>query len=158
MQSGKIKNFGIMVGLIVGIEGLGILSSLLAGDIKAVYHDLALPPFSPPDVAFGIIWPILYLLIAISGYLIYRSAHSLRTPNLIIFYSQLLLNFIWSIIFFNGNLYWIGLIIILMMDLLVGICMAQFYSVSKAAGILLIPYFLWLCFATYLTLGVALLN
>lgn len=71
---------------------------------------------------------------------------------------QLLLNFIWSIIFFSQSAYWWGLVIIIVLDLVVLLCILQFYRSSRLAAILMVPYLVWICFATYLTLGVALLN
>ena len=87
---------------IVVVEAIGSLSAWLAGDIKAVYNGLNLPVLSPPDGLFGIVWPILYALIAIAGYLVFQQAttHRDRLMDATLFGIQLLLNFIWSIIFF----------------------------------------------------------
>lgn len=96
---------------IVVVEAIGSLSAWLAGDIKAVYNGLNLPVLSPPDGLFGIVWPILYALIAIAGYLVFQQAttHRDRLMDATLFGIQLLLNFIWSIIFFSQSAYWWGL-------------------------------------------------
>ena len=135
---------------IVSIQIIGSLSALFAGDIKNIYNHLSLPPLSPPNYLFGIVWPVLYALIAISGYLIYRSSYSKhdKTMNY----------FIWSIVFFNNLQYWIGVIIIVILDIIVLLCVTNFYKSSKLAAYLLIPYFIWILFATYLSIGVAILN
>ncbi|CCG90305.1 TspO/MBR family protein [Pediococcus pentosaceus] len=143
---------------VVGVELIGSLSGLLAGDIKAIYNSFTLPPFSPPDRLFGIVWPILYLMIGIVGYLIFTVRSNYRKTNLTLFIAQLFLNFIWSIVFFNASSRWTGLLIILVLDALVFFCIKEFYKSSKLAAYLMIPYFLWILFATYLTLGTAILN
>lgn len=145
---------------IVAIQIIGGLSALFAGDIKNIYTHLSLPPLSPPNYLFGIVWPVLYALIAISGYLIYRSSYSKhdKTMNYSLFGIQLFLNFIWSIVFFNNLQYWIGVIIIVILDIIVLLCVTNFYKSSKLAAYLLIPYFIWILFATYLSIGVAVLN
>lgn len=63
---------------IVVVEAIGSLSAWLAGDIKAIYNGLNLPVLSPPDGLFGIVWPILYALIAIAGYLVYQQTINRR--------------------------------------------------------------------------------
>jgi tryptophan-rich sensory protein len=143
---------------VVGVELIGSLSGLLAGDIKAIYNSFTLPPFSPPDRLFGIVWPILYLMIGIVGYLIFTVRSNYRKTNLTLFIAQLFLNFIWSIVFFNASSRWTGLLIILVLDALVFFCIKEVYKSSKLAAYLMIPYFLWILFATYLTLGTAILN
>lgn len=143
---------------VVGVELIGSLSGLLAGDIKAIYNSFTLPPFSPPDRLFGIVWPILYLMIGIVCYLIFTVRSNYRKTNLTLFIAQLFLNFIWSIVFFNASSRWTGLLIILVLEALVFFCIKEFYKSSKLAAYLMIPYFLWILFATYLTLGTAILN
>ncbi|MCT3308911.1 TspO/MBR family protein [Lactiplantibacillus pentosus] len=149
-----------LVIFIVIIEAIGSLSGWLSGDIKGIYNSLSLPVLSPPDWLFGIVWPILYALMAIAGYLIFYLATTQRERlmNTILFGTQLLLNFIWSIIFFSQSAYWWGLVVIIVLDLVVLMCLLQFYRSSRLAAGLMVPYFIWICFATYLTLGVALLN
>lgn len=92
-------NWILLIASIIVVELVGSLSGILSGDIKAIYNNLTLPPLAPPDFIFGIVWPILYLMIGIVGYLILRDRTNARQNNLILFISQLVLNFIWSIIF-----------------------------------------------------------
>ncbi|GEL16068.1 TspO/MBR family protein [Pediococcus cellicola] len=145
---------------VVGVQILGSLSGLFAGNIKAVYNALSLPPLAPPDYLFGIVWPLLYLLIAISGYLIYQSIafKGEKVTSYILFAVQLALNFAWSIVFFAGNYYWAGVVIVVLLDLVVLSCVLQYYKINKAASLLLVPYLIWILFATYLSIGVAILN
>lgn len=157
----KIKfNWLHLIVFILIIELIGGLSALFAGDIKGIYNNLHLPFLSPPAYLFGIVWPFLYVLIAISGYLIYQR-YSLRRTKIVdysLFVAQLALNFIWSIIFFRENSYWLGFVIILVLDFIVLTCIVHFSKTSRLASILMIPYLLWIIFASYLTLGVAILN
>lgn len=148
-----------LLGFIVIIEGIGGLSSLFAGDIKGIYNGLSLPPLAPPAYIFGIVWPLLYAMIAIAGYLIYQEMlpKKVKSVTIILYITQLILNFVWSIIFFQGY-YWIGLVIILLLDIVVVFCIKNCFALNKLAGILLVPYLVWLIFATYLTVAVAILN
>ncbi|KRL03147.1 sensory protein [Liquorilactobacillus capillatus DSM 19910] len=144
---------------IISVELIGSFSAFFAGNIKYVYNNLHLPPFSPPDFLFGIVWPFLYLLIGIAGFIIWHHFPDHRRVGLLSIYGvQLFINFIWSIVFFNLEYYWLGFLLILVLDLLVLICIIQFTRLNKVAGFLLYPYFIWLLFATYLTFGVAWLN
>ena len=113
-----------LVIFIVIIEAIGSLSGWLSGDIKGIYNSLSLPVLSPPDWLFGIVWPILYALMAIAGYLVFYLATTQRERlmNTILFGTQLLLNFIWSIIFFSQSAYWWGLVVIIVLDLVVLMC------------------------------------
>ncbi|WP_252902687.1 TspO/MBR family protein [Paucilactobacillus hokkaidonensis] len=144
---------------IVGINLIGGLSAVFAGDIASKYAQLTKPPLSPPPPTFGIVWPILYCLIGISLYFLITSrSTSIKKTALILFTVQLFVNFIWSIIFFAGNAFWFGFIVIIVLDILVGYLIIYAYQINKYAACLLVPYFIWILFATYLTLGTAILN
>lgn len=145
---------------ILVVETIGALSGMLAGDIQEKYNSLQLPVLSPPDVVFGPVWIILYLLIGVCGFLIMRDSQNQhqRLVNLSLFSGQLLANFLWSLVFFGGNYYWLGVGIILILDGLVISCIITFKKINRLAMYLLIPYLIWILFATYLTIGVAILN
>lgn len=154
----RSPNWILLIASIIVVELVGSLSGILSGDIKAIYNNLTLPPLAPPDFIFGIVWPILYLMIGIVGYLILRDRTNARQNNLILFISQLVLNFIWSIIFFGASNRWISFLIIIVLDALVTWCVKKFWQTSKLAASLMVPYLIWILFATYLTLGTAILN
>lgn len=160
MQTKRNINWFHLILSIVVVELIGSLSGLLAGNIRGIYTSLKLPPLSPPAAVFGPVWIILYLLIGVAGYLVIKdtTSRTQKTINLSLFGSQLLLNFIWNIVFFGGNSYWLGLIIIIVLDLVVLACILAFRNVNKLAAYLFVPYFVWILFATYLTLGVAMMN
>ena len=103
---------------------------------------------------------MLYLLIGVAAYLLLVSQHhaAAKKTNLLLFALQLFVNFIWSIVFFGGNLYWIGVPIILVLDALVIACIVNFRRNQLWASYLMYPYLAWILFATYLTIAVAILN
>lgn len=141
-------------------EGVGFLSGFLSGDIRAVYESLNQPPLAPPGWLFPIAWGILYALMGIAAGLIFlnNGEPRAREQALIYYGVQLAVNFSWSIIFFRFQSFWLAVVIILILDLLVWITLRQFRRISKVAGGLMIPYLLWLLFATYLATGVFFLN
>lgn len=159
-MTSKIKSLTYLLLFIVGIEIIGGLSGFFAGNIKEIYNNLILPPLAPPDYLFGIVWPILYALIAIAAYLIFYNLKNQKSDSqiaLFYFRIQLILNFIWSIIFFKGY-FWLGVIIILLLDFIVYLCIIKFSKINRLSSFFLIPYFIWIVFATYLSISVAILN
>ncbi len=156
----KLNPIFLIIIFIIAVEAIGGLSSLLAGDIKSIYNSLSLPPLAPPDYLFGIVWPILYALIAVAGFLVFQNLPTRKTESqtaLYFYVSQLFLNFIWSIIFFKGY-FWLGVLVIIVLDIVVYLCMRKFFKINQLSGILFLPYFVWILFATYLTIAVAFLN
>lgn len=117
------------------------------------YNTLIKPVLSPPGIVFPIVWTILYLLMGISSYLIYKNKGNLK-----IFYLQLILNSIWTLIFFNLKEYLLSFIWIIILILLVGIMIYDFYKINKKAALIQIPYLLWLIFASYLSYSIYILN
>lgn len=148
----------IIISILIA-EGVGLLSSFLAGG-TAVYKDLNQPPFAPPGWVFPIAWGILYALMGAAAALIptARASDEDKKRALTLYGLQLLFNFSWSIIFFRFELYWLSVVIILILLILVTLTLLRFWQIRPLAGALLIPYLLWLLYATYLNIGVALLN
>lgn len=123
------------------------------------YNSLTKPPFSPPSYIFTPVWIILYILIG-TAFVLYAQKFTIKdkTTGYVFFFSQLLLNFLWSPVFFGLKSIHLALVIIVFMDLFILLTIRSFYSISKPSGILLIPYFIWTLFATYLNLGYLFLN
>lgn len=95
----------LAVSVAVPLAG-GLLSNWLSGDVRAVYESLDLPAFAPPAWIFGVVWPLLYLLLGIAAYLIWeKPASTARTQALTFYGVQLLLNFLWSPLFFRFGLF-----------------------------------------------------
>ena len=155
----KLNLTSLLISIVLA-ELIGMVSGLLAGDSGAAYDTLLLPPFSPPGWVFPIAWGILYALMGIAAFLIADSgAPNVRKRKALIFYiAQLTVNFLWSIVFFRFQLLWGSVAVILLLDVLVILTMIKFYRLRKTAMYFLIPYLLWILFATYLNIGTALLN
>lgn len=137
---------------------LGFLSSQLISSNVVLYDTLILPPFSPPAFLFPIVWTILYILMGISSYLIFVSDHPMKKSGLILYGIQLFLNFIWSHIFFHLQMYGLAFLILVLLFIVVLLMTKHFFNISPIAGLLQIPYILWLVIAGYLNLTILLLN
>lgn len=139
---------------------IGMLSGVLSGNQGVIYQSLQLPPYSPPPWLFGVVWPILYILMGISAYIIYVSAANSLDKNLalITYTVQLLINFTWSIVFFRYEEIGWAVIVLALLLFLVALTLMFFYKINRIAAMLIIPYFLWLLIAYYLNVGVFVLN
>lgn len=115
------------------------------------YQNLNKPTLSPPGIIFPIVWTILYIIM---GY----SFHNQNEQNKIIYYTQLIVNGLWSIFFFVFKWYLFSLLWIILLIILVIIMIKKFYKVNKLSELLNIPYLIWLLFASYLSFGVYLLT
>ena len=121
------------------------------------YNDLIKPPLSPPGIVFPIVWTIIYLLIGISHTLLKEKGEVPKETQQL-YYTQLIFNYLWTFIFFVFRLGLLSVLWIIILDILVIIMTYQFYKQNKLSGILLIPYVLWLLFATYLNISIYFLN
>jgi tryptophan-rich sensory protein len=138
---------------------VGGLSALLTRNSMKDFSALNQPPLSPPGWLFPVVWTILFTLMGIASYLVLQAPDShLKPISGIVYGLQLLFNFFWSMLFFNWQLYWVAFVWLVILELLIFVNMVLFYSITKPAGLLLVPYFLWVAFAGYLNVGIALLN
>lgn len=143
---------------------LYILTPLIGGSIVGLiinksidYNYLVNPPLSPPSYLFPIVWSILYLLIGISYY-IYRKNNNDDPLTIKLYYIQLILNYLWSIIFFTLKLRTLAVIWIIVLAINIIYLMIIFYKEERTSFYLFIPYILWVLFATYLNIGIVVLN
>ncbi len=156
----KIKWTDLAI-FIVGTELIGALSALISGGGKDFYETVTQPPLSPPGVVFPIVWAILYALMGYSAYLVYSADEYLgdeRRRGLGIYAVQLVVNFMWSIVFFRMRLFAAATAIAALLAVLVFFMIKNFRRVNETAGNINIPYLLWSIFATYLAGGVCYLN
>ena len=149
----KIKNLIISILIPLFVGGL---SSLLTGNGMKSYKILNKPPLSPPGIVFPIVWTILFILMGISSYLIYKERHNEKALKL--YALQLIFNFFWTIIFFGLKLRFLAIIWILILLALIILMIQEFLKLNKTAGYLQIPYLMWTTFATYLTIAIYILN
>lgn len=112
---------------------------------------------SPPGIVFPIAWTIIYLLIGIS-YTLLKEKGKIAKETQQLYYTQLIFNYLWTFIFFVFRLRLLSVLWIIILDVLVIVMTYQFYKQNKLSGILLIPYVLWLLFATYLNISIYFLN
>ncbi|MBO8434212.1 MAG: tryptophan-rich sensory protein [Tyzzerella sp.] len=151
----KFKPLAISILIALGVGGL---SGFLTMGNMDIYGNINKPPLSPPPIVFPIVWTILFILMGISAYLIYESNSNLKGKALAIYGLQLVVNFFWPIIFFNGQKFLLAFVWLLLLVALIIETILIFKDINKKASLLLIPYLLWSIFATYLNLGVYLLN
>ena len=143
------SKFSVFIYVILALIIGGLASSNTADDVW--YQALIKSPLNPPGYVFGIVWPILYLLMSISAFRTFN-----ETKNL--FLIQLLFNALWSWLFFAFQMPLVALFNIwLLIYLNIKINLKMFY-IDKLSGLLFIPYVLWLFFASYLNLFIVLNN
>ena len=151
----EIRNFliNIFIPLIIGYLS-SILTMIISGtDISTYYLQLTKPSFAPPAFIFPIVWTILYILMGISSYLILRKGYNLPKVRDAIFYYglQLVLNFIWSILFFGFGLRFTALIDIIIM-------ISKFSKIDKRSGYINLIYLMWLVYAGFLNYFIWFIN
>jgi translocator protein len=138
----------------------GIGSAFTASAIPEWYATLNKPSFSPPNWIFAPVWTLLYVLMGLAAAIVWRKG--LQNPQvrtaLVVFLIQLILNMAWSVLFFGLRSPLYGLVDILFLWTMILVTIAQFSKVSTPAAALLIPYVLWVTFATGLNFGIFLLN
>jgi benzodiazapine receptor len=160
-RQGLALAISIAVPFIIG--GLGALST--AGNVDGWYAEANIAPWTPPNWVFGPVWSVLYVLIGVSFWRAWRMPSSpARTAGITLFIWQLALNAIWTPIFFSGFplvgeiAFWLGVVIILTMDVLVWMTIVKFKDVDIWAARLLIPYEAWLFIASTLNIYLAFAN
>lgn len=138
----------------------GLLTSHLSGSADGYYQTLALPSFAPPGALFGVVWTILYLFMGLASYLIYTSrlSRSDRYSALTWFGLSLLVNYMWSFLFFRFHLLLFSACWIVIIFAVTALCTAVFYRIRPAAGVLMTPTLAWLVFAAVLNFSIAGLN
>lgn len=146
---------------IIFVLAVGMLSGLITGNSADIYNQtITKPPLSPPSVVFPIVWSILYTLMGVSAAMIYKSDADIEDKRSALgtFLLQLIFNFFWPVWFFNMKAYTFSFIWLVIIVILVIIMIYKFYKINKVAGLLQIPYLLWLLFAGYLNFAIILLN
>lgn len=150
----------VFISSIVASFAAGAIGSLATTpNITSWYADLYKPALNPPNWVFGPVWSILYLLMGIAlALVILEKTKKPKKKAYYLFGLQLLLNTAWSLVFFGLHSTWLGVIVIIALIASVILTIREFYNIKKLAAWLLAPYLAWICFATYLTIGVAILN
>ena len=149
----KVSEFikSILIPVVIG----GIVGFLISNFID--YNIINKPPLSLPSIVFPIIWTILYILMGTS-YGILKTKELIDDETNMIYYTQLLVNVTWPIVFFVFKWRFVSILWIILLLILVIYMTIKLYRKNKIAGLMQIPYILWTIFATYLTIGVYILN
>lgn len=139
---------------------VGALSALLTASFMSDFIALDQPPLSPPGWLFPIIWTALYILMGIASWLVYAAdaPAAEKRAALTVYGLQLAVNFFWPLVFFVLEAYLFAFFWLLLLWGLILITAIAFYRIDKRSGYLLIPYLLWVTFAGYLSLSIAILN
>lgn len=145
---------------ILAVEAVGLLSGLLSRNGTQQYGQTIIkPPLSPPAILFPIVWTTLYALMGIGAARIAAAPESRgRSAALNSFVIQLVVNFFWSLIFFNAQAFGFAFLWLVLLWILIAGMIFLFSGVDKLAALLQIPYLLWVTFAGYLNYGVWQLN
>ncbi len=155
-KSNLIKLF-VSIVFTLGIGSLGAVFT--TSEIPTWYATLQKPSFNPPNYLFGPVWTVLYILMGISLYLIWKQpASTIKTTAITLFMIQFTLNFFWSIIFFNQHQIGWALVEIIAMWLFILLTIFWFAKLDKTAAWLLVPYISWVSFATILNYSLWRLN
>lgn len=156
-----MKNLPKLFVSVVGCELVGLLGTpFTISAIPTWYATLNKPFFAPPNWLFGPVWTLLYFMMGVSFFLIWKQGlqkKKIKTASMY-FLAQLALNFIWSPIFFGFRAPLFALVVIVAMWAMIVMTMKKFYPLSRFAFYLLVPYLLWVSFATLLNAAIVLLN
>ena len=148
-----MKKFGKLICSVSVCLLTGFLGTFVTMDsVTTWYADLSRPSFTPPDWTFGVVWPILYVMMGISGFLIWERGINKRQVKVALglFVLQLVLNGIWTPIFFGLHMIALALVEIVLLWVAILLTIIAFWRISKASTFLLFPYILWVSFAVVL--------
>ena len=162
----KLRSALVLVAFLAisfGVAALGSLATLQ--NVDGWYATAEKAAWNPPNAIFGPVWTLLYTLMSVAAWLVWRQRKRVDVrPALTLYVVQLVLNALWTPVFFGlfpaigGPALWIALAIILALDVLVLLTMLRFWPVRKAAAWMLVPYWAWVLFATTLNAALAVLN
>ena len=152
-------NWLLLIGLVIVCNLIGAMGALWTASDGSWYRNINKPGFNPPNWIFGPVWTLLFILMGISLYLVYTSPSSkIRTIALILFAVQFVFNVLWSYLFFGINRPDLAFAeIIILLGLIIATTI-YFFRVNKISGYLLIPYILWVSFASILNFSIWRLN
>ena len=153
----KLK--GILIGIGIPIA-IGLLAAFFTRGNMQLLNQLNQPPLTPAGWIFPVVWTILYILMGIASYRVYLHGEndSAAAFALTIYGVQLILNFFWSIVFFNLHWYLFAFIWLLILWAMVLFMNVRFYKIDIPAGLMILPYSIWVTFAAYLNIGIYILN
>lgn len=153
----KLPLLILSVGLCLGAGSIGTIFT--TSSIPTWYAVLNKPFFSPPNWVFGPVWTLLYIMMGVALYLVIsEKKKAAREKAVQVFAIQLILNVAWSVIFFGLKNPFLALVDIVALWIGIYFTIKSFYKINKLAGNLLVPYLLWVSFATILNVSIVILN
>ncbi|UCE26285.1 MAG: tryptophan-rich sensory protein [Candidatus Coatesbacteria bacterium] len=161
MKKALVVDASKLVLSILACQAAGFIGGLLtAPNIETWYAYVEKPPFTPPDWVFSPVWISLYLLMGLSGYLVWRKGldKSAVRKAMGVYVIQLVLNPVWSLAFFGFHSPLAGFVVIVILWFTIILTIFYFSRVSRTAGFLLVPYILWVSFASILNFSIFILN
>ena len=161
MDGERSRNILKLVISIVACQCAGLIGSIFTTPaIPTWYETLAKPSFTPPNWLFAPAWVTLYVLMGVAVFLVWRKGLGIKNVKaaLITFLVQLVLNALWSALFFGAKSLVGGAVVIVLLWIAILFTILRFFKISTAAGGLLIPYILWVTFASALNISILALN
>lgn len=156
----KIRIITLIISILIPLL-IGGLTTLIIPNIQSIYGGLSKPFFAPPAIIFPIVWTLLYILMGIASYKVYILKYeNIDVSSAIFVYGiQLLLNFLWTIIFFGFRLYGIAFLDLILLIFFVILTIKRFYTKGGIkVAVLLLPYLIWLIYAAVLNFFIWMLN
>lgn len=148
----------LIISILLPFSAAIVGSLFTSSAIETWYTTLTRPSLAPPNWIFGPVWTLLYLLMGISFYLIWKNKSALKKLAIKLFLVQMVLNVAWSPLFFGAHQIRWALVLIIFLDIFVALTIWQFQKIDKRAAWLLCPYLAWILFASYLNYQFFLLN
>ncbi len=159
-HAGTQRQWWVLAGLLAASFAVAYIGGLSSSSgVDGWYSAAEKPPWTPPNWLFGPVWTFLYTAMAVAAWLVWRRwGWAEARPALLLYAGQLILNALWTPLFFGAEQLWLGLAVILALDLVLALTVVAFFRRQRLAGALLVPYLAWALYATSLNAGVAVLN
>lgn len=160
MDMDKIKAAKFIVSILI-CQAAGLIGAVFTTpNIATWYVGIVRPAFNPPNWIFAPVWTTLFILMGISLYLVWEKGLDRRNARMAVsvFGVQLILNILWSVLFFGFQNPLLGLVEIIVLWVAILVSIVLFYRISKTGAYLLIPYILWVSFAAFLNYNIYILN
>lgn len=156
-RAADLLGLGAFVALCLAISAIG--AWITAQSVGTWYRTLQKPVFNPPDWVFAPVWTLLYLMIALAGWRVWRRVGlSGARAGMVAYSAQLALNLAWSFTFFGGRMVGVALVEIVLLLAVIGVNVVLFWRIDRPAGWLLVPYAVWVAFACVLNFALWRLN
>jgi tryptophan-rich sensory protein len=155
-QTSSRSKWLVLAGFVAAVAVVAVVGSLAATSASEIYGDLKQPAWAPPSWLFGPVWTVLYVMIAVSGWLYWRENGTRQ--GLVLYGVGLILNAIWTPLFFAGGAFGVALADIILLDIVVIATILFFRKRSPLAAALQLPYLAWILFATALNAAILALN